>query len=114
LTDDSPALGSSYALSRGGRAGVAAAAAAAAAEGGTGGGGWFGWLSKGDSGSTLRGAGGSSGAAGAGSLADVARAVDSKPRNEHEEVQVRCLDTQQLWQCCVAVLVFIHPHGLSV
>ncbi|KAF8057938.1 DRP3A [Scenedesmus sp. PABB004] len=68
------ALGSSYSLS--------AATTPSGKEGGS----WFGWLTKSDS-SRERG-----GERGAGSLADMAaRAPDSKPRNEHEEVQVEVI-----------------------
>ncbi|WIA15453.1 hypothetical protein OEZ85_002099 [Tetradesmus obliquus] len=44
---------------------------------------WFGWLTKGDSSRERSGRDGS--------LADMARSVESKPRNEHEEVQVEVI-----------------------
>lgn len=50
---------------------------------------WFGWLTKGDSSRERSGRDGS--------LADMARSVESKPRNEHEEVQVRVVLCLGVW-----------------
>jgi hypothetical protein len=77
-------LGSSYSLSH---------PSGSRQEGG-GGSSWFGWLTKSDS-SRERAAGREGG------LTDMARSIESKPRNEHEEVQVRRIRAYLLLSCDV-------------
>jgi len=81
-SSNAPVLGSSYALSHGSSRQQQPEGSGSSHSGGS----WFGWLAKFDSSREKGGEGGDGG--GLGDL--VGRtAVESKPRNEHEEVQVR-------------------------